>query len=47
MLRLRDELERSWQTVTFTIEEVSLTLRQDPPDAIFRVAHRIPLVGAR
>ncbi len=47
MLRLLDGLRRSWQPVTFLVEHISLIRRQDPPDDVFRVAHRIPLDGAR
>jgi poly(A) polymerase len=47
MLRLLDTLRRSWQPVTFTVADVSLIRREDPPDDVFRVAHRVPLGGAR
>jgi 2'-5' RNA ligase len=46
-LRLRDGLQRSWQPITFTVESISLIRREDPPDDIFRVAHRVPLGRAR
>jgi 2'-5' RNA ligase len=43
MLRLLDGLRRSWQPVAFPVKSVSLISREDPPDDVFRVAHRIPL----
>jgi RNA 2',3'-cyclic 3'-phosphodiesterase len=47
MLRLLDALRRSWQPVAFLVEGVSLIRREDPPDDVFRVAHRVPLGEAR
>jgi hypothetical protein len=47
MLRLLDGLRRSWQPVTFTVVDVSLIRREDPPDDVFRVANQIPLGGVR
>jgi 2'-5' RNA ligase len=47
MNRLLDGLRRSWQPVTFPVEGVSLIRREDPPDDVFRVAHRVPLGRAR
>jgi 2'-5' RNA ligase len=46
MLRLLDALRRSRQPITFTVENISLIRREDPPDDIFHVAHRVPLGGA-
>jgi 2'-5' RNA ligase len=45
MLRLLEQFRRSWQPVTFTVEAVSLIRREDPPDDVFRVVHRVPLGG--
>ena len=45
MLRLLDGLRRSWRPATFAVEGVSLIRREDPPDEVFRVAHRVPLGG--
>ena len=45
MLRLVDGLRRSWQPITFAVEGVDLICREDPPDDVFRVAHRVPLGG--
>jgi 2'-5' RNA ligase len=43
MLRLLDGLRCHWQPVTFEVECVSLIRREEPPDDVFQVAHRIPL----
>jgi 2'-5' RNA ligase len=45
MLKLLEQFRRSWQPVTFTVEDVGLIRREDPPDDVFRVAHRVPLGG--
>jgi 2'-5' RNA ligase len=47
MVRLLEELRRSWQPVTFVVEGVSLIRREDPPDDVFQVAHQIPLGAVR
>jgi 2'-5' RNA ligase len=36
-------LGRSWQTVSFVADGVSLIWREDPPDDVFRVDRTIPL----
>jgi hypothetical protein len=43
MLRLVDDLRRQWRPVTFAVGGVSLIRRADPPDDVFRVAHRVLL----
>ena len=42
---LLNDLQQTWQPLSFTVQEVSLIQRGAPPDDIFRVAHRIPLGG--
>lgn len=37
------ELQANWQPCTFTVREVHLIARGDPPHDLFRVAHKLPL----
>lgn len=38
-----EALQASWEPLTFTVREVHLIVRGDPPHDIFRVAHKLPL----
>ena len=41
--RLQGALQAAWRPVAFTAREVSLIWRDDPPEDVFQVAHRIEL----
>lgn len=43
--RLLEELRQSWQPLRFTVRNVSLIWREEPPDDVFRVDRTIPLGG--
>ena len=43
MQQLRVELQLAWRPVTFTVEQVSLIWRGNPPDDVFRVAQVVSL----
>jgi 2'-5' RNA ligase len=43
MLRLVAALQNDWSPVQFTVADVCLIWRNDPPDDQFRVAQRLPL----
>ncbi len=43
MSRLVAALQNDWSPVQFTVMDVCLIWRNDPPDDIFRVAQRLPL----
>lgn len=43
--RLLSELQKDWQPLRFTVGEVALISRKDPPNDIFRVDQRIGLGG--
>jgi 2'-5' RNA ligase len=43
LLTLRQELQTAWQPVAFTVCEVSLIWRGEPPDDVFRVAQTVRL----
>lgn len=42
-LSLQGALQAAWQPASFTVREVSLIWRDDPPDDVFRVAYGIEL----
>lgn len=43
--RLVDELQAGWTPLRFTVGELSVISRKDPPNDIFRVDRQIPLEG--
>jgi len=45
--KLRLALQPAWRPVSFTVREVSLIERGDPPDDVFRAATTVPLAGDR
>lgn len=42
-LRLREELQAAWKELRFTVTEVGLIRRGDPPDDVFKVAERLAI----
>ena len=43
MLKLLNELQNTWHPVLFTMKEVSILCRGNPPDDAFRIAHEVEL----
>lgn len=43
--RLVDELQTGWEPLRFTVGELSLISRKEPPNDVFQVDRRIPLDG--
>ncbi|GAK55917.1 hypothetical protein U27_02878 [Candidatus Vecturithrix granuli] len=43
MEQLRDHLQSQWQPLTWTVKEVNLICRNQPPDDIFRVGEKVQL----
>lgn len=43
--RLVDELQAGWEPLRFTVSELSLISRKDPPNDVFRVDRQIALEG--
>ena len=42
---LLQEFQQKWKPLSFTLREISLIWRGDPPDDVFQVAHRVALEG--
>ena len=43
--RLKRDLQANWQPLTFTVSELALISRKDPPNDIFQIDQRIRLEG--
>jgi len=44
MLELKDDLQSCWNPISFKVKEVCFIWRNDPPDDVFRVSHRIKFI---
>ena len=45
MLALQQGLQAAWQPITFTVREVNLIWRGEPPDDVFRIGQTVRLAG--
>jgi 2'-5' RNA ligase len=43
MSRLKEALQAAWQPMAFTVSEISLIWRREPPDDVFRVGRSVRL----
>ncbi len=44
MLKLKDALQTSWEQVSFMVIEICFIWRNEPPDNVFRVSHKVKLI---
>jgi 2'-5' RNA ligase len=47
MLKLKDALQTNWKLLSFMVNEICFIWRDDPPDDMFRVSHRIKINALR